>query len=370
MANPNFVATMSSNEIWRDLDDTRCITDDLDAIESDIADLESGKANSDHSHSGYATSDHSHSGYASATHDHSYNDLSDKPTIPSAYTHPANHPASMITGLATVATTGKYSDLEGKPTIPTVPSSLPANGGNADTVDGKHATDFAEAGHNHDTVYMAKALQFVNDVGGVEYSYGADSGKNLLTEIASMPQGVHTAYSISTNAGNPTANESWRCLIHKTAVNFGWVMAFGGAGSIYNNYLDNGNWTGWNAIYEANPEPLWTGTWYMNASQEVVPSKTLSECRNGWVLVWSDFNIDTGAAVNSEACTTYIPKRGLTGGKWTGQCFLSVLPAAMTETADAITVKRVQVYDAKLTGHAYNAVAPRNDIVLRAIYEY
>lgn len=30
-----------------------------------------------------------------------------------------------------------------------LPSALPANGGNADTVDGKHASDFASAGHKH-----------------------------------------------------------------------------------------------------------------------------------------------------------------------------------------------------------------------------
>lgn len=54
----------------------------------------------------------------------SYNDLSDKPTIPAAYTHPANHPASMITGLATVATSGKYSDLSGTPTIPTTVAQM------------------------------------------------------------------------------------------------------------------------------------------------------------------------------------------------------------------------------------------------------
>ena len=66
----------------------------------------------------------------------SYNDLSDKPTIPTAYTHPSSHPASMITGLAQVATSGSYADLGNKPKIPTIPSSLPANGGNADTVGG------------------------------------------------------------------------------------------------------------------------------------------------------------------------------------------------------------------------------------------
>ena len=57
-------------------------------------------------------------GKAENGHKHSYNDLTDKPTIPDAYTHPTTHPASMITGLATVATSGSYSDLSNKPTIP------------------------------------------------------------------------------------------------------------------------------------------------------------------------------------------------------------------------------------------------------------
>ena len=54
----------------------------------------------------------------------SYNDLSDKPTIPAAYTHPTSHPASMITGLHTVATSGDYNDLNNKPSIPTVTNDL------------------------------------------------------------------------------------------------------------------------------------------------------------------------------------------------------------------------------------------------------
>lgn len=62
----------------------------------------------------------------------SYNDLTDKPTIPSEYTHPSTHPATMITGLSTVATSGSYNDLNNKPTIPTKMSQL--------TNDGEYAT--------------------------------------------------------------------------------------------------------------------------------------------------------------------------------------------------------------------------------------
>lgn len=223
MANPNFVPSMSTNDIWRDLDDTRCLTDDLDQIESDISDLESGKAESNHTHDGYAPSSHEHSGYASSGHGHSYNDLSDKPTIPSAYTHPeshpasmitglstvatsgsyndlsnkptipsaythpTSHPASMITGLATVATSGNYSDLNGTPTIPTIPASLPANGGNADTVDGKHADDFATANHTHSAYANATHSHTANQIGYNGLSVGtftkASGASSLDLEI-------------------------------------------------------------------------------------------------------------------------------------------------------------------------------------------
>lgn len=53
--------------------------------------------------------------------------------IPAAYSHPSTHPASMITGLATVATSGSYNDLTNKPTIPaavTVDSALSSSSTN------------------------------------------------------------------------------------------------------------------------------------------------------------------------------------------------------------------------------------------------
>lgn len=50
--------------------------------------------------------------------------------------------------LKTVAFTGSYTDLANKPAIPTVPSSLPANGGNADTVDGLHGWQLGTLNEN------------------------------------------------------------------------------------------------------------------------------------------------------------------------------------------------------------------------------
>lgn len=73
--------------------------------------------------------------------------LPDTTIIPDAYTHPDTHPASMITGLATVATSGKYSDLSGTPTIPTVPSTLPNPSAltiNGTTYNGATAVDMTD----------------------------------------------------------------------------------------------------------------------------------------------------------------------------------------------------------------------------------
>ena len=47
------------------------------------------------------------------------------------YVHPASHPASMITGLAAVATSGSYNDLSDSPVIPVVDDSLSSDSTNA-----------------------------------------------------------------------------------------------------------------------------------------------------------------------------------------------------------------------------------------------
>lgn len=98
MANPNFDGIYSTHNIWRGDDESRCLSDDLDTIEGNIQALDNGKAPAVHSHDGYAPASHAHD-YAASNHGHSYNELTDKPTIPAAYTHPDEHPMSMIAGL-------------------------------------------------------------------------------------------------------------------------------------------------------------------------------------------------------------------------------------------------------------------------------
>lgn len=432
-----FEPTTSSNTIFFDENTDQCLTTKIEEIEGDVTALETGKANANHTHDGYASSSHTHSqysqtshthtvsdidslgatlvrkadddhthtpasigaaaashthtGFAAASHGHSYNDLSDKPTIPAAYTHPSSHPASMITGLAAVATSGSYNDLTNKPTIPTVPTSLPANGGNADTVDNKHASDFAAASHTHTPasigaaasghthtaaalLAMASAMFGTNEIGGVEYSYGSGSGKNVLTEISNMPQGLHTIYAIAGTTGNPETAESYRYFVHKTSGTIGWVLAFGADGSIYSNYQSAaGTFKGWRTIHDTKRKPLWTGSYYMTAGHTATPSKKLSQCEHGWMLLWSDYDPDTNTVNNSDFATTLIPNRSWAGGTWNGSSFYCDVPRYSAGTAtdsESRVIKLLTVYDNKLVGTDANNAAPRNDVILRAVYEF
>ena len=68
--NGTFNPTYSSNSIWRDEDDTRCLTLDIEDIEAGITALETGKADTNHTHTGYAAENHTHTGYAAADHTH------------------------------------------------------------------------------------------------------------------------------------------------------------------------------------------------------------------------------------------------------------------------------------------------------------
>lgn len=239
-------------------------------------------------------------------------------------------------------------------------------------LDGKSATSHT---HSADAIIqMADALFATNSGGGVEYSYGSGSGKNVLTEISNMPQGFHTAYAIAGTTGNPETAESYRYLIHKTSTTIGWILAFGADGSIYSNYLAGANtYKGWKTIHDAKRKPLWTGSYYMTATHVATPSKKLSQCEHGWMLLWSDYDPDTSTVNNTDFCTTMIPNRNWAGGTWNGAAYYCDIPRYTAGTAtdsESRVIKVLNVYDNKLVGTANNSAAPRNDVVLRAVYEF
>ena len=83
-----------------------------------------------------------------------------------AYTHPSTHAASMITGLASVATSGKYSDLSG------TPSSLPASDvyswAKASSKPSYTASEVGAATSGHTHTSFSSVVTFSGGVGGAE----------------------------------------------------------------------------------------------------------------------------------------------------------------------------------------------------------
>lgn len=447
--------------------------DDVEALETEVA----GKANSTHSHAqsditGLATAlgnkanaSHTHetgditgldtalSGKAAASHTHSLDDVSettakkimtaDERTKLSGiaagankYTHPTSHPASMITGLADVATTGSYNDLSNKPTTMTPTAhthaqsdvtglatalsgkadtghthgaaSTTANGfmskedktklngiatgANKTTVDTalsasstnpvqNKVINTALAGksntnHNHNSAYIAKSLQMTADDGDVAVSW---TNQDVVAKIKALPTGMHTAYAKSGTTNNPKSVEAWRFMVHKTGATYGWVMAFGSFGSVYTGYVDNGNWHGWKCIYDDNPQPLWKGAMYMSSPdstpQTVTPSKKLYECRNGWLLLWCDYDKDTKTANDSDFVTTMIPKHNPTGGNWGGKAFYCDIPRYMGSNVNDVDterriIKSIYIHDNCIKGSFNNDKDERTDVILRAVFEW
>lgn len=233
----------------------------------------------------------------------------------------------------------------------------------------------ASTSHNHNSAYIAKSLQMTADDGNV---YVIWSNQDVVAKIKALPTGMYTAYAKTGTTNNPKTTEGWRFLVHKTTNAVGWVQAFGSSGSMFLGTVDSDGWKGWKCIFDADPTPLWTGKLYMagtdSTPQTVTPSKKLSECRNGWLLLWSDYDPDTSTANDADFATTIIPKSNATGGNWNGKSFLCDIPRYIGSNVNDVDTERrimkiLYIYDNYIKGSPNNNKDDRNDVVLRAVYE-
>lgn len=362
--------TVARSDHKHPTDTSRASQTDLDALETVV----SGKANSSHTHtiSNITNLQSTLDGKAASSHTHNYAGSSSAGGVATS--------ASKLATARTISLTGDVSgstsfDGSGNVSITTTVADDSHNhiianvDGLQSALDGKSATS-----HNHNSSYISKNLQMTADNGDISISW---SGKNVVNEFKALASGMYTVYSPAGCTNNPNASESFRFMIHKTgSANYGWVMAYGAKGSVYTGYIDNGNWQGWKALWEYAPQPLWSGGanggYYMTATHTITPTKKLSECRNGWALLWSDYDVG-GQANNTDFYMSYIYKRAYTGQLWGGGEWYCDIPSYSAGTAtdsEQRVIKLLQIYDAKIVGTANNAAAPRNDVVLRAVYEF
>ncbi|MGX9931947.1 phage tail spike protein [Virgibacillus salarius] len=111
-----------------------------------------------------------------------------------------------------------------------------------------------------------------------------------------------------------------------------------------------------------NKQPsLWMGAVYLLDSHIIYPNKSLDRCQNGWVLVWSYYDIGVGP-VNSDWQFTYVPKKSVsrTGGHRT----------ALRAGSDNLEIlKYYYVFNNRIKGNNVNGGVNRN-LCLREILEF
>ncbi|RKO63662.1 phage tail spike protein [Caldibacillus debilis] len=111
-------------------------------------------------------------------------------------------------------------------------------------------------------------------------------------------------------------------------------------------------------------EILWSGASYMHGSQTIYPSKKISDCVRGWVLVWSDY--DPGVGVNNyDWVYSFVPKFHVNFHGGSG-----VQLVVSTGIGGTIASKYVYIHNDKIVGNDANQNAPLNDVCLRYVLEW
>ena len=310
-------------------------------------------------------------GKAASSHTHAVADITGTLPISKGGTG-ATTAATALTNLGITATAAELNKMDGVTATTAELNYVDGVTSNIQTqLNGKAASS-----HNHNSAYISKSLQMTDDDGDV---YVIWSNQDVVAKIKALPCGMYTAYANPGTTNNPKTTEGWRFLIHKTTDTVGWVQAFGSSGSMFVGNVESNNWKGWKCVFDAAPSQLWTGKLYMNAPnntpQTATPTKKLSECRNGWILTWSDYDPDNSTANNADFATTIIPKMTPSGGTWNGESFLCDIPRYIgANTSDVSTEKRIlktlYVYDNCIKGASHNSLSDRNDVVLRCISEF
>jgi Siphovirus protein of unknown function (DUF859) len=120
-------------------------------------------------------------------------------------------------------------------------------------------------------------------------------------------------------------------------------------------------------IMSKNIEELWSGASYMHGGQIIYPSKKMSECANGWILVWSDYT--DGKAGDYDFIYTFVLKMHVNFAN--GKGVHHVVTSGTAVDSSKIATKYLYMYDDHITGNDINDdKSILNTIVLRKVYSW
>lgn len=109
---------------------------------------------------------------------------------------------------------------------------------------------------------------------------------------------------------------------------------------------------------------LWSGERYPTANQTITPSKTLTECINGWVIQWSGYTVGEGAQYR-RFHYTYIPKEHAIYDS--GESISLRIPYT---DATGASQKYLYVYDDHIEGYSGNNSGNSARSAVVRVFEY
>lgn len=109
--------------------------------------------------------------------------------------------------------------------------------------------------------------------------------------------------------------------------------------------------------------PLWNGATYLSTNMNITPTKPLSECQNGWILVFSDYDPGDGEK-NWNWVSFIVPKNAALVNR--GNTLFSV-PLAET---GGWTIKAANITNTQIIGGSSEEISGWNDVVLRQVLEF
>lgn len=120
---------------------------------------------------------------------------------------------------------------------------------------------------------------------------------------------------------------------------------------------------------------LWSGSAYPTETATITPSLALSKCPNGWILLWSDYDVG-GSFNNTDFVFTVIHKEF--AQLYNNQYTLHLIPSIQGSAKDLAVTKRLLVTDSTLVGHTLNyastggvdGATDRRDVVLREVLPF
>ena len=124
------------------------------------------------------------------------------------------------------------------------------------------------------------------------------------------------------------------------------------------------------AKHNIQTNPLWEGASFLANEQELTLNKSLDNCRNGVVLVWSQYNTSTNAAINERFAFVFIRKNTIVQNLNKSFGCLIANASDRVSSYDHIITKYVNVSGTRVVGWRGNNQYQNAQSVLRAVYEW